>query len=65
MLISHLVLPVAPKLSPEATTKCGMLDVSKSFNFNFWYIFQDITLFMAPVSKSVLILTSKLLFANT
>ena len=28
------------------------------------YISKDITLFMAPVSKSVLIFTSKLLFAT-
>ena len=65
MLISHLVLPLAPKLSPEAPTTYGMLVVSKVFNSSFSYIFQDITLFMAPVSKSVLIFTSKLLFANT
>ena len=65
MLILHLVLPLVPKLSPEAPITCGMLVVSKSFKFSFWYIFQDIMLFMAPVSKSVLILTSKLLFANT
>ena len=65
MLISHLVLPLGPKLSPEAPTTCGMLVVSKSFNFSFSYIFQDITLFMAPVSNSVLILASKILFANT
>ena len=64
-LILHLVLPLAPKLSPEAPTTCGMLVVSKSFNFSFSYIFQDIILFMAPVSKSVLIFTSKLLSANT
>ena len=51
MLTSHFVLPLAPRLSPEAPTTCGMLDVSKSFRFNFLYIFQDIMLFMAPVSK--------------
>ena len=65
MLISHLILPLVPRLSPKAPTTCGMLVVSKSFNFSFSYIFQDITLFMAPVLKSVLILTSKVLFANT
>ena len=64
MLISHFVLPLAPKLSAEAPTTCGMLDVSKLSNFSFLYIFQDIMLFMAPVSKSVLIFVSKLLFAN-
>ena len=64
MLIWHFVLPLAPKLSPEAPTTCGMLVVSKLFSFSFLYMFQDITLFMAPVSKSVLILVSRLLFAN-
>ena len=64
MLISHLVLPLAPKLSPEAPTMCGMLDVFRSFSFSFLYISKDMTLFMAPVSKSVLILMSKLLFAK-
>ena len=53
MLISHLVLPLVPQLSPEARTTCGVLAVSKSFSFIFWYIFQDIMLFMAPVSNSV------------
>ena len=61
MLTSHFVLP---RLSPQAPTTCGMLDVSKLSNFSFLYIFHDITLFMAPVSKSVLIFVSKLLFAN-
>ena len=65
MLISHLVLPLAPKLSPEAPTMCGMLDVSNLLNLNLLCISKDMTLFMAPVSKSVLILVSKLLFANT
>ena len=65
MLILHLVLLLVPKLSPEAPTTCSMLVVSKSFKFNFWYIIQDITLFMAPVSKSVLTFTSRLLYANT
>ena len=64
MLILHLVLPLAPKLLPDAPTTCSMLAVSKSFSFNCWYIFQDITLFMAPVSKRVLIFRSKLLLAN-
>ena len=64
MLISHLVLPLAPKLSPDAPTTCGMLAVSKSFSFSFWYIFQDITLSMAPVSNRVLIFISRLLLAN-
>ena len=65
MLISHLVLPLAPKLSPEAPTTCGMLDVSNSPNLSLLCISKDIMLFMAPVSKSVLILVSKLFFANT
>ena len=64
MLILHLVLPLAPRLSPEAPTKCGMLVLSRFFNFSFSYVSSDITLFIAPVSKSVLILVSKLLFAN-
>ena len=65
MLMLHLVLPLVPQLLPEAPTMCGMLVVSKSFKFSLLYIFQDITFFMAPVSKSALILMSKLLFANT
>ena len=64
MLISHLVLPLAPRLSPEAPTTCGMLVLSRFFNFSFSYISSDITLFIAPVSKSVLIFVFKLLFAN-
>ena len=36
MLTSHLVLPLALKLSPDAPTKCGILVVFRSFNFNFW-----------------------------
>ena len=65
MLISHLVLPLAPRLSPEAPTMCGMLVVSRFCNLSFLYISSDIMLFIAPVSKSVLILVFKLLFANT
>ena len=64
MLISHLVLPLAPRLLPEAPTTCGMLVLSRLFSFNFLYISSDITLFIAPVSKSVLFLVFKLLFAN-
>ena len=64
MLTSHLVLPLAPKLSPEAPTTYGILVVLRSFNFSFSYISSDITLFMAPVSKSVLILMFRLLFAK-
>ena len=64
MLISHLVLPLVPKLSPEAPTTCGVLVVSQSFNFSFLYISSDITLFIAPVSKGVLILMLRLLFAK-
>ena len=64
MLTSHLVLPLAPILSPEASTTCGMLVVLRSFYFSFSYISRDMTLFMAPVSKSVLILMSRLLFAK-
>ena len=36
MLISHLIFPLAPKLSPEAPTTCGILDVFKSFNLVFY-----------------------------
>ena len=64
MLILHLDLPLAYKLLPEAPTMCGMLDVFISFSFSFSYISKDMTLFIAPVSKSVLILTSILLFAK-
>ena len=64
MLISHVVLPLVPKLSPDAPTTCGMLAVSKLFSFSCWDIFQEITLFIAPVSKSVFIFKSELLFAN-
>ena len=65
MLISHLIQPLAPKLLPEAPTMCEMLAVSNSLNLNLLCISKDMTLFMAAVSKSVLILVSKLLFANT
>ena len=64
MLISHLVLSLAPRLSPEAPTTCGMLVLSRFFSFNFLYISSDITLFIALVLKSVLILVFKLLFTN-
>ena len=64
MFTSHLILPLAPKLSPEAPTMCGILVVSRSFHFSFLYISSDITLFIAPVSKSVLILMFGLLFAK-
>ena len=64
MLISHLVLPLTPRLLPEAPTTCRMLVLSRLFDFSFLYISSDITLFIAPVSKSVLILVFKLLFAH-
>ena len=64
MFISHLVLPLVPKLLPEAPTTCGMLAVFKLFSFSFLYISRDITLFMAPVSKSVFIFMVRLLFAK-
>ena len=64
MLTSHLVLPLVPKLSPEAPTMCGILVVLRSFNFSFSYISSDITLFIAPMSKSVSILMFRLLFAK-
>ena len=43
---------------------CGILVLSRFFNFSFLYISSDIMLFIAPVSKSVLILVFKLLFVN-
>ena len=64
MFTSHLILPLVPKLSPEAPTMCGILVVSRSFNFSFLYISSNITLFIAPVSKSVLILMFRLLYAK-
>ena len=64
MLTSHLVIPLAPKLSPEAPTTCGILVVLRSFNFSFSYISSDMTLFITPVSKSVLILMFRLLFTK-
>ena len=64
MFISHLVLPLAPKLSPEGPTMYGMLVVLRSSSFNFLYISSDITLFMAPVSKRVFIFIAWLLFAK-
>ena len=64
MLTSHLVLPLVPKLLPEAPTTGGILVVLRSFNFSFFYVSSDITLFIAPVSKSVLILMFRLLFAK-
>ena len=64
MFISHLVLPLAPKLSLEAPTTCGMLVVLRSSSFYFLYISSDITLFIAPVSKRVFIFIPWLLFAK-
>ena len=64
MFISHLVLSLVPKHSPEAPTTCGMLDVFKLLSFNLSYISRDMTLFMAPVSNSVFIFVAKLLFAK-
>ena len=64
ILTSHLVLPLVPKLSPDPPTTCGTLAVFKSFNFSFWYVSKDITLFITPVSKSVSILMSGLLLAK-
>ena len=64
MFISHLVLPLAPRLLPEAPTTWGMLSVFKSLGFSFSYISRDITLFMAPMSKSVFIFMVRLLFAK-
>ena len=50
--------PLVPKLSPDDPTTCGMQLVSKLFIPSFSFILKDITLFMALVSKRVLILRS-------
>ena len=64
MFISHLVLLLVPKLSPDAPTTCGMQLLSRFLMPSLWYISKEITLFMAPVSKSVLILRSGFLLAK-
>ena len=56
MFISQLILPMAPKLALFAPTTFGSLVVSSGPSFNLLYISPDITLYVAPVLKSELIL---------
>ena len=65
MFTSHLALPRAPKLSPDAPTMRGMFVLSSFCTFNVLYITRDMTLFMAPVSNKVFILSSFSPFAIT
>ena len=65
MFTSHLALPRAPKLSPDASTMRGMFVLSSFCIFIVLYIARDMTLFMAPVSNKVFILSPFLPFAMT
>ena len=56
MFISQLILPMAPKLVPSAPTTFGSLLVSSGLSFSLLYMSPDITLLVAPVSKSEFIL---------
>ena len=56
MLISQLILPMAPKLVPSAPTTFGSPLVSSGPSFSLLYMSPDITLLVAPVSKSEFIL---------
>ena len=58
MFISQLILPMDPKLVPSAPTTFGSLVVSTGPNFSLLYISPDITLLVAPVSRSEFILVS-------
>ena len=58
MFISQLILPMAPKLVPSAPTTFGSFVVSSGPSFSLLYITPDITLLVAPVSKSEFILVS-------
>ena len=53
---SHSILPIAPKLVPSAPTTWGTFDLSRSFSWRFKIlnVAADMTLLVAPVSKSVL-----------
>ena len=57
MFISQLILPMAPKLVPSTPTTFGSL-VSSGPSISLLYISPDITLLVAPVSKSEFILVS-------
>ena len=56
MVISQLILPMAPRLFPSAPTTFGSLVVSRGPSYSLLYISPDITLLVAPVSKSAFIL---------
>ena len=56
MFLSQLILPMASKLVPSAATTFGSLLVSSGPSFSFLYMSPDITLLVAPVSKSEFIL---------
>ena len=56
MFISQLILPMVPKLVPSAPTTFGSLLVSSGPSFSLLYMSPDITLLVAPVSKSEFIL---------
>ena len=56
MLISQLILPMAPKLVPSAPTTFISPLVSSGPSFSLLYMSPDITLLVAPVSKSEFIL---------
>ena len=56
MSISQLILPMGPKLVPSALTIFGSLVVFSGPSFSLLYISPDITLLVAPVSKSEFIL---------
>ena len=58
MFISQHILPMAPRLVPSAPTTFGSLVVSSGPSLSLLYISPDITLFVAPVSKSAFILVS-------
>ena len=58
MFFSQLILPMAPKLVRSAPTSFGSLVVSSEPSFSLLYISPDITLLVAPVSKSEFILVS-------
>ena len=56
---------MAPKLVPFALTTFGSLVVSSGPNFSLLYISPDITLLVAPVSKSEFIVVSLMEVGNT
>ena len=58
MAISQVILPMAARLVPSVPTTFGSQFVSSSPSSSFLYMSPDITLFVAPVSKSALIFVS-------